>query len=195
MTQEDTTLISQASSDPEAFGALYDRYYPRVYNYLRYRLDDEAEVEDLTAQVFTRLLAAIGRFSPERGLFEAWLFAMVRNTLTDHFRRQRWAALLPWEAMQRRPAPEPAPEETVIHQEWHADLARALLCLSSRERDVLGLKFNTSLNNRQIARLSGLSEQNVAVILFRAIRRLRQAMSLELLGMDAETIGPEVRHE
>jgi RNA polymerase sigma-70 factor (ECF subfamily) len=191
MLNEDKTLIIQAGSDPEAFGALYDRYFGRVYNYIRCRVDDSAEVDDLTAQVFMRLLAHIGRYSPGRGLFEAWLFSMARSIVADHFRRLRWTAWLPGDAIQRRPSVDPAPEETVIHREWRADLLRALACLGQRERDVVGLKFYSGLNNRQISELTGLSEQNVAVILYRSIRRLRQEMRFEWPG----TVSMEIPHE
>jgi len=176
MTQDLRALASQAGCDPEAFTALYDRCFAQVYNYIRYRVDETAAVEDLTAQVFERALSSIGRYAPDQAPFEAWLFGIVRHVVGDALRRARFSAWLPWEAFLHRPAPGPLPEEIVVQRDLKARLGRALPRLPDRQRDLLGLKFAAGLNNRQIAALLGLSEQNVGVILFRAIGRLRQLM-------------------
>ncbi len=55
-------------------------------------------------------------------------------------------------------------------------MLEAMAVLSAQQRDLLALKFSVDLTNRQIAALTGLSEQNVGVIIFRAIRKLRQVM-------------------
>jgi RNA polymerase sigma factor (sigma-70 family) len=176
MTQDLTALASQAGCDPAAFTALYDRCFPRVYNYIRYRVDETAAVEDLTAQVFEQVLSSIGRYAPEQAPFEAWLFGIVRHVVGSALRRARFSAWLPWEAYQRRPAPGPLPEEIAVQRDLKARLGQALLSLPDRQRDLLGLKFAAGLNNRQIAALAGLSQQNVGVILYRAIGRLRERM-------------------
>ena len=67
--------------------------------------------------------------------------------------------------------------------------------LKDNERDLLGLKYNTGLNNRQIAELTGLSEQNVGVILFRAIKQLRKLMDDRLMKISSLCIGKEVDHD
>ena len=177
MPQDLRALTSQAGCDPEAFTALYDRYFAAVYNYIRYRVDETAAVEDLTAQVFEQVLSSIGRYTAEQAPFEAWLFGIVRHVVGDALRKARFSAWLPWEAFLRRPAPGPLPEEIAVQRDLKARLGQALLQLPDRQRDLLGLKFAAGLNNRQIAALAGLSEQNVGVILYRAIGRLRELMS------------------
>ncbi len=179
MTQDLTALASQAGCDPAAFTALYDRCFSRVYNYIRYRVDDTAAVEDLTAQVFEQVLTSIGRYAPGQAPFEAWLFGIVRHVVGGALRRSRFSAWLPWEAYQHRPAPGPLPEEIAVQRDLKARLGQALARLPGRQRDLLGLKFAARRYNRQIAALVGLSEQNVGVILYRAIGRLRESMALE----------------
>ena len=188
MSQDLRALTSQAGCDPEAFTALYDRYFAAVYNYIRYRVDETAAVEDLTAQVFERALSSIGRYAPDQAPFEAWLFGIVRHVVGDALRRARFSAWLPWEAFLRRPAPGPLPEEIAVQRDLKARLARALPCLPDRPRDLLGLKYAAGLNNRQIAALLGLSEQNVGVILYRAIGRLREIMAEEDLSGSEKSV-------
>ncbi len=176
MTQDLTALANQAGFDPSAFTALYDRCFSRVYNYIRYRIEETAVVEDLTAQVFEQVLSSIGRYAPDQAPFEAWLFGIVRHVVGAALRRSRFTAWLPWEAYQRRPAPGPLPEDIAVQRDLKARLGQALAQLPDRQRDLLGLKFAAGLNNRQIAALAGLTEQNVGVILYRAIGRLRELM-------------------
>jgi RNA polymerase sigma factor (sigma-70 family) len=73
-------------------------------------------------------------------------------------------------------APGPYPDTTLIGQEMEAELVAALAHLDHRERDVLGLKFAGELTNREIAKLTGLKESHVGVIVYRAIQKLRRMM-------------------
>ena len=178
MNIADERLVEQAlRGDPEGFTALYDRHYEPVFNYMRYRCDDPAAAEDLTDQVFERVIRGLSHFDEQKAPFAAWLFGIARHAVTDWQRRQRLFAWLPWEAFLRRPAMGPQPHEVVERREDRRELAAALKQLNDRERDVLGLKFNARLTNRQIAAITGLGENQVAVILYRAIRRLRKLMS------------------
>jgi RNA polymerase sigma-70 factor (ECF subfamily) len=171
---------TEEHANPEAIAALYDRFYQRVYNYIRYRCDDNPTAEDLTALVFEKLLLSFDQLAERQTPVEAWVLTVARNLVNDHFRRQRFRAWLPWEALRPRAAPDPPPEDAVIEREWHAHLTQALRTLTDRERDLVGLKFASGLNNREIADLTGIRETNVGVILYRALRKLRAVLqSLE----------------
>ena len=177
--QDDSALAVQAAHSPEAFAELYRRYYSRVFNYARYRCEDLETTEDLTAQIFERLLLKINSYCPERSPFSAWLFAIVRNEVSGHWRsahRRLWVSI---ESLWHWPSREVNPEQAAIQTEAQADLLTAIQKLSERERDLLGLKFGGRLTNRKIAELTGLSESNVGVILYRAIGRLRDELSGE----------------
>jgi RNA polymerase sigma-70 factor (ECF subfamily) len=172
MNPDSTNLAVQAACDPTAFSELYEQYFRRVYNYVRFRCCDTVTADDLTSQTFERLLECIARYQPLRGPFEPWLFAIARNVVNGHYRRQR-SLWLPWELLRRQPASDPQPEEAVLHHETSDALLTALSGLDERSRDLLSLKFAAGLTNRQVAQVSGLSESNVGVILFRALGRLR----------------------
>ncbi len=170
-------LVVRAKAEPTAFAAIYDYYFPRVYNFVRYRVADADRADDLTAQVFERALVGIHSYQLERGSFAAWLFAIARNAVSDWLRSQRRRRSLSLQALRGRASPEPQPEDTVIANETHAQLLAAVGCLSDRERDLIALKFAAGLTNRRIAELTGLSASNVGVILYRAVRRLRVELS------------------
>jgi RNA polymerase sigma-70 factor (ECF subfamily) len=140
---------------------------------MRLRVDDEALAQDLTAATFERALARLGQLrSP--GAFGGWLFRIARNELAGHYRRRR--AHVPLEAVAGRPD-DALPVET--QAERSEDLARllaAIRTLPEREQEIIGLKFLGGLNNRQIGQAMGLRAGHVAVILYRAIRRLRDLL-------------------
>jgi len=173
-------LAVAAARDRQVFGQLYDALYSRIYNYIRYRCDDPASADDLTAQTFEKLLGAVQTYDPGRGPFEPYVFAVARNLVSSHHRRQGLRAWLPWEAFQRQSDPGPQPEEAVLLREAESALLEALKELKPQQRDLLGLKYGSGLSNPQIAALTGLSEGNVAVILHRAVEALRARVTLPL---------------
>jgi len=173
---DEETLAARAVADRRAFAPLYERYFGRVYNYVRIRCPDAQTADDLTAQVFERALSKIHTFCPQTAPFGAWLFGIAHNALGDHFRAQRRHTWLPLARAETVRAPQDSPEDRVIHSEMKDQLLSAMQTLSDRERDLVGLKFMGGLNNRRIAELCGLQESNVGVIIYRALQRLRQAM-------------------
>jgi RNA polymerase sigma-70 factor (ECF subfamily) len=172
-------LLRQVSDDPAAFTKLYEYYFPRIYNYIRYRVQDATVADDLTIRTFERALQRLNKYDSDKGAFAAWLFIIARNSVNDYFRaekRNRWLSL---DAIRGRASDSPEPEEVVISREKRMELLEAVAQLSERERDLLALKFGAGLTNRHIVELTGLSESNIAVILYRTLRKLRKEFSEE----------------
>lgn len=178
---EEAALAMRAASDRLYFVTLYDRYFPRVYNYMRFRCSDPQTADDLTSAVFEKALREINRYQAERAPFAVWLFTIARNTLTDHLRAGRRHPWLSLDLLLGRSPPDHSTEDALIEAETRDNLMRALARLSERERDLLALKFQAGLNNRQIAEMTRLSESNVGVTIFRAIQRLRALMQGQVM--------------
>lgn len=85
----DGELLALSVSDPEAFGAFYDRFEVEVLGFF-WRATRRAEVAaDLTAEVFAAALASLSGFHPELGSARAWLFGIARHELADAWQRGR----------------------------------------------------------------------------------------------------------
>jgi RNA polymerase sigma factor (sigma-70 family) len=179
---EEFFLVERAARNTSDFLALYDRYFARVYTYFRYRFNNPAMCDDLCAQTFMQAMEHIDQFSPARGPFIGWLFGIARNLANQQLKKSRRFTLLSLDSMWFLAGNEASPEELTIEQDEQRRMMDAMAVLPAQQRDLLALKFSAELNNRQIAALTGLSEQNVGVIIFRAIRKLRQAMG----GMEDE---------
>ncbi len=161
--------LSSATGELD-WDALYADLAPRVYNYFRYRMGSEADVEELTSRTFERAWRSRAHYRSDLAGFRTWLFKIAQNVGIDYRSKQRRD--LPLEAA-TEVAIDATPE---LQAELRSDLARlaALTAkLPDRERELIALKYGASLNNRMIAGLTGLSESNVGTILHRLVRTLR----------------------
>jgi RNA polymerase sigma-70 factor (ECF subfamily) len=173
----ETDLAARAADEAAAFAAIYDHYFPRVYNYVRYRVRDLDLTDELTSLIFERALTRISTFQPEKAPFGAWLFAIARHAIQDHFRAERRRRWLSLDFFVEHPSPGVLPEEAADQADTIQRMLNAVSQLDAREQDLIALKFTSRLDNVQIARITGLSESNVGVILYRALRRLRTLLN------------------
>jgi RNA polymerase sigma-70 factor, ECF subfamily len=160
----------------ETFAALYEAQFNRVYGFVHFRTGDEAVAEDIAAEVFARAWSRL-RDPGEPDAAAAWLFTTARRLVVDHYRRVPMQAL---GSVDESAHPSGrSPEASAVSNERLAILGRCLTDLSDRERDVIGLRFIARLRNRAIASLVHTSEGNVAKILHRALRKLRDRLATE----------------
>lgn len=159
-----------------AWERVYAEELPRIYNFFRYRVGDERSAEDLTATTFEKAWRARGRYQHDRSAFSTWLYTIACNVAADHFRHNH--SELSLDDIRQQPA-QHWPGDQIERQEEFARLSALLAHLSDRERELLALKYGADLNNRVIARLTGLSESNVGTILHRVITQLRAQWDAE----------------
>lgn len=157
---------------------LFQEYYPRIYNYLRYRVNSVDDAEDLIGVVFEKAYTHRDQFDSEKGAFSTWLFRIAHNTLANFYRtHQRRSA---WESESGLPpdlvTPEPSPESQVLQKEALAQLMQGIEHLSERDQEIISLKFAGRLGNKEISEIMNIKEKTVSVVLLRAVRRLRQYM-------------------
>ena len=152
------------------WNAVYTEQLPRVFNYLRYRVGDDALAQDLTSAVFEKAWRNRAKYRADIAAFSTWLFSIARNAAVDHFRSR--PPSVPLDDGLHATLDE-SPERVAEARDEAARLMRALVRLSANERDVLALKHGAGLTNRAIADVTGLSESNVGTIAQRALTRLR----------------------
>jgi RNA polymerase sigma-70 factor (ECF subfamily) len=163
-------LWGLAASEPD-WDAVYAEQLPRVYNFFRYRLANDAVAEDLTARTFEKAWAARARYRRDLASFSTWLLSIARNVATDHLRAQR--AHLPLDAADGVPTLG-TPHDEVAKESDLTRLGALMRQLSPREQELVSLKYGAEATNRAIAELTGLSESNVGTILHRVVQTLRR---------------------
>jgi RNA polymerase sigma-70 factor (ECF subfamily) len=168
----DAALVLAAKADPEAFVALYDRYFDQVFGYVRLRIGDRSTSEDVTSQVFVTALAKLDGFRG-RGPFAAWLFRIARNAVRSEQRRRRPVgdadALLPSLA-----ASDPDPAEVTLARERRARLHAAVAGLGRDEQHLLALRYGAGMSFQEIANGLGIAPGAARVRVHRVIEQLRR---------------------
>ena len=162
--------------DQDAIRYLYLRFADNVYGYARSILRDEHEAEDVTQQVFARLMTAIMGYEQRTVPFSSWLLRITHNLSIDHIRRRR---AVPVE--ETRIADE-GREETAA--ELSMTLREALDELPEEQREVVVLRHIAGMTPSEIANHLGRSEDSVHGLHHRGRRALKQ----ELVRRDAAPV-------
>jgi RNA polymerase sigma factor (sigma-70 family) len=171
----------------DALEALYRQHVRAVYAFFSYSADRQT-AEDLTAATFERVVRSWARFDATRASEQAWIFAIARNVLIDHMRRQRHRVgpslnahpeIIDSIACADDPLASAISSETI--SEW-------LGGLQPREREVLALRYCAEVPVPEIAACLGITQANVHQISSRALRRLRAAIGVSANGRGAEEV-------
>jgi RNA polymerase sigma-70 factor (ECF subfamily) len=156
--------------DRDALAFLYARYADNVYGYVRSIVHDPHEAEDVTQQVFAKLLRVIGKYEEREVPFFAWVLRVARNLAVDHLRRQR---SVPVEEvrMASTGGADPAAGRPM------AELQDALSQLPRDQREVLVLRHIAGLSPREIAVRTGRTEGSIHGLHHRARRALKAELT------------------
>lgn len=161
---------SGPSSRELDWNAVYADQVARIYNYFRFRIGSAHDVEELTARTFEKAWRKRAQYRRDLAGFSTWLFAIARNVATDH---QRSDALRIRVATLPEPVEQLTPEDRATQGSDMARLKILTADLPERHKELIALKYGAALNNRMIARITGLSESNVGTTLQRIVERLR----------------------
>ena len=167
----DAALVAAAQADPRAFLALYERYADRIYGYCHARLGSREAAEDATSEVFTKALAAIGRY--QDACFAAWLFRIAHNVVADTYRRRPVA---PLDIALDRPDPARGPDEAAIATAESVAVRAALADLPADQRAVVELPY-AGWTGEEIAAQLGRSPAAIKQLRYRAMQRLRTLLA------------------
>ncbi|WP_312148556.1 sigma-70 family RNA polymerase sigma factor [Paenibacillus odorifer] len=174
----------EAIMSKEEFTRMYDTYYQRVYKYICYRINNHHAAEDICSQVFETVMCKYYSFSQEKSNFEVWLFAIVRNAVTDYFRAQKKRSYTSLDSLLELIFPKPSPEELAIREDNNQALFKALSKLREKERNIIAMKYGAGLKNSEIAQIMGVSESNIGVLVYRSLKKLH--ISLKAGGFKNE---------
>jgi RNA polymerase sigma-70 factor (ECF subfamily) len=166
-------LISQAQEgDSEALRFLYVRHAPEVARYLRRLTRDDHEAEDLTQDVFTKLITAIDKYEPREVPFAAWVMRVARNIAIDYLRTRR---AIPCEEIRIH-----TEDRERVGRERQRDLEQALNRLPTEQRNVFVLRHIVGLSPVEIASVLDRTESSIHGLHHRG--RLSMQSSLRQLG-------------
>jgi len=177
VTSEHTLMERARAYDTDALGELYDQYAPLIYAYLYRRVHDAQLAEDLTGEVFVRVLQAIQSEQFWHTSFRGWLYRIAHNLLVDHYRKQPPVPMLALD--EQLVAAQGDPDSALAEQLSHQRLLAAISHLTPDQQHVLVLRFGEQLAAREVAEVMGKSVGAVEVLQHRALTALRRILKEE----------------
>jgi RNA polymerase sigma-70 factor (ECF subfamily) len=183
MSADSSELDGLRALDPLAITTIHNRYYPEVYRFARFRVGDGVLAEDISGDVFVRLLEAVhaGR-GPEKNL-RGWLISTTANIVNDYFRK-----------IYNHPNEEP-PEAIENIAQMHDErldpvvisdanertlvIRSAIRELTDEQQKVIGMRFGNGFTLEETAELMGKKTNAIKALQFRALAALRRMISKE----------------
>lgn len=181
---DERTLVDRAKAgDQTALGRLFDEHYERVYRYIRFKVNQDQDAEDISQETFLRMYQALDRFQHRGVPFRAWLMQIATNLLNDFYRKRGNTGRL-WsiEGNELDPAGDGDPADVVLDQLRVQEAIAAMGQLTELEREVIQLRYAAELSIAETAAMLGKNENNVKQLTFKALGKLRKALSQQDAG-------------
>ena len=143
---------------------IYLAYHDKVSAYIRGKVENHHDAEDLVSQVFEKVYGKLNTFDETKASLSTWIYTLTRNVVTDYYRTRRIHAS--YDEAYELPAPEKDRDELDT-------LADALMTLRVRERDLILLHYYKGLTLKEVAAKMGMSYINAKVIHKKALSGLK----------------------
>ena len=170
--------MTQAKSDPGAFTRLYLRHYDAIFRYCAHRLFERTTAEDITSEVFLKMVKNFQTFDGNEKQFRNWLYRIATNAVNEHIRKtSRRSAILSWiwQGSNNNADGEAVAADESQHNQ--AVIKKALRMLKPDEQAIVTMRFFENLKPEEIAEVVGASASTVRSQLSRAMEKLRKHIS------------------
>jgi RNA polymerase sigma-70 factor (ECF subfamily) len=178
--QDEENLVRRAQQrDTEAFSQLYEAYFDKIYRYIALRIRNETEAEDMTQQVFMKMLQSISSYKIKGVPFSAWIYRIAHNQIVDFLRQQNKKSTVDIEGI---PLPDTGEDpQHIMEQEVDIkQLKQATRKLTAFQQEVLSLRFTGELSIAECASIMGKSEGAIKALQHSAVVALRKALADEI---------------
>jgi RNA polymerase sigma-70 factor, ECF subfamily len=170
--EDDSTLVGEViRGDANAFGALYDRYLDKIYRFVYYKTFSKETAEDITSDVFHKAFEKIHSYDAAKGTFSAWIYRIARNAVIDYYRTQK--KTVPIEDVF-----DLGEEDRTTHEHdtllTMKKVSAFLETLGPRQREIITLRIWEERSYREIADITGGTEDGAKMMFSRAMKELRE---------------------
>ena len=151
------------------FDAVYRQHVAPVWRYVRARVPDQAEAEDMTSEVFLRATRAWPTYDAGKGAVLPWLIGIARHVVVDWWRRRPAVPVADVD-----PGTTGDVEAEAMRRLGGDDLRRHFAVLTDRERDAVALRFGAGLASAEVGEQLGISDAGARMLVHRAVTKLRE---------------------
>ena len=181
--------MTQAKSDPGAFTRLYLRHYDAIFRYCAHRLFERTTAEDITSEVFLKMVENFQTFDGNEKQFRNWLYRIATNAVNEHIRKTtRRSAILTWVWRGSSKAAPMRQLRLTSRSIIRPSSKRRYWTLKPEEQAIVTMRFFENLKTEEIAEVVGTSASTVRSQLSRAMEKLRKHISSAQLDGQEVTI-------
>lgn len=176
---EEQLLVDAFNFEEAALSALYDRYEAKIYSYIYRRTGDQTLAEDLTGQVFLKMLEAIRNRRAWHSSFSGWLYRIAHNLVIDHYRQRDHQIQISLDEEPMLPALDDNPVQAT---ELKLDIERlraAIARLTDEQAQVISLRFLEGYSINEVADMMNKTEGSIKALQYRAVANLRQLLQVD----------------
>ena len=159
------------------FEEVYGEFLPRITGFLRAKLGNPGDAEDVAATVFARAFQAYPRFELRGNTPAAWLFRIARNAALDHCRRTVRRQRAEYAISEIRLQSSDDPIRLAERRHEYRVLRCAIARLPQRQREVLALRLKDGLSFTAVGDRLGCSEDAAKMLYHRGVRSLRPLLN------------------
>jgi RNA polymerase sigma-70 factor (ECF subfamily) len=176
--RQEYEILEKSKRDPNAFGALYEKYYERIFNFIYRQTDDEELTADLSSQTFLNALRNVNKFEYRGVPVSAWFYRIASNEVNKHYRKIKRDKVFSIEEIKIRELIEEGDEG------WDEEVTKRLLeylkDLPTDMLEVLELRFFEDKEFNEIAFILDITESGAKMRTYRALDRLRRRFNLRI---------------
>jgi len=174
--QDDKGLVHKArQGDKEAFAALYESHFDRIYRYVVMKIGNRAEAEDMTQQVFVKAYESMGSYQWQGTPFSAWLFRIAHNQIVDFIRKESKKPTV-WLDESLPIAGNSDPQGEIEVKLNIEQVTVAAQQLTKAQREVISLRFAGEMSITEVAKAMRKSEGAIKALQHSAIQALRKTL-------------------
>lgn len=170
---EEEVLENARRLEESALSTLVKKSSPFVFRYLYYRSVTREDAEDLTSEVFVRVVSSI---KGQKGYFPAWLIRIAKNLLTDYYRKRGRSRETSLEEIEEPFSDSNKDTKESLHPD---DLRKMLDFLTDEQKEVIILRFIEGNTNEEVAKITNKSVGAIKALQFRALTALREILKKE----------------
>ena len=170
---EEEVLENARRLEESALSTLVKKSYPFVFRYFYYRSVTREDAEDLTSEVFVRVVNSI---KGQKGYFPAWLISIARNLLTDYYRKRGRSRETSLEEIKEPSSDSDENEKDTLHPD---DIRKMLDMITEEQKNVIILRFIEGNTNEEVAKIMNKSIGAIKALQFRALSALRDILKKE----------------
>ncbi|MDP8242371.1 MAG: sigma-70 family RNA polymerase sigma factor [Candidatus Celaenobacter antarcticus] len=171
-------LILKAKKDISAFGEIYEKYFPKINNFLYHRVKDDATKNEIVSNIFFKMMNNLPKYrfvNEQKCSFSSWLFRIAINETNQYFRSEKRNQVI--RDMLREKINNAG--DKLIDLDYDS-LKEAIQALPLYEQNLISLRFFEKMKYKEIAEILKQKEGTIKVQMHRTLEKLRDFLQGDL---------------